>query len=61
MLTHSFETDAESLFQAAEKAIQEWCRFWWYSPEALLEVRAGAESWEVSQSRVRDARTKRRC
>jgi hypothetical protein len=54
MIHHSFETDAESLFQAADHAIQDMCRFWWYNPEALLEVRARADRWKVSQSKVRD-------
>jgi hypothetical protein len=57
---HSFETDAESLFQAADKAIQEWCRFWWWNEAALLEIRSGPDRWKVSQNKVRDARGKKR-
>jgi len=57
--THVVEVYAESLFHAAHQAMQQQCVFWWWSPDALIEVRAGAESWKVSQSRVRDARTKR--
>jgi hypothetical protein len=60
MLTHTFECYAASLFDAAEKALQQWSLFWWHNPEALLEVRSGGDRWKVSQSRVREARKTKR-
>jgi hypothetical protein len=56
MMTHTVEVDAVILFDAADHAIQEWCRFWRYSPGAFLEVGGGGERWKVSQEKVRDVR-----
>jgi hypothetical protein len=60
MMHHSFETDATSLFDACENAIQEMCRYWWWNEEALLEIRSGPDRWQVSQTKVRDARKPKR-
>jgi hypothetical protein len=40
---HSIETDGINLFDAAYKAKQQWAMFWWFPPDALLEVRSGNE------------------
>ena len=49
---HSIEVDAESLFAAAHAGIHEWCRLWWYSGEALIEVRSGQQCWHVKAERI---------
>ena len=49
---HSFETDTGSLPEAAYAGVREWGRLWWYNPDAVIEVRAGDERWQVS---ARDA------
>src|SRR5215471_21256448 len=46
------EVDAESLFAAAHAGIHEWCRLWWYSGEALIEVRFGQQCWHVKAERI---------
>ena len=53
---HTLECDAESLFAAADRAVSEWNRLWWYSSDAVLEVRSGDEQWRVNQARVRERR-----
>jgi hypothetical protein len=58
--THVVEVYAASLFDAAHRAMQQQCIYWWFDPSALLEVRAGAEHWQVSQSKVREARKTKR-
>jgi hypothetical protein len=44
---HSVETDAESLFAAAHEAVRQWSMLWWFSSEALIEVRSGEHRWHV--------------
>jgi hypothetical protein len=58
--THTVEVYAASLFDAAHQAMQQQCIYWWWNPEALIEVRAEGESWKVSQKRVKDARKTKR-
>jgi hypothetical protein len=53
---HSLECEAESLFSAADQAITEWNRRWWFTSDAVLEIRAGDEKWRVNQERVRERR-----
>jgi hypothetical protein len=43
---HSIEVDAECRFAEAYAGIHEWCRLWWYSGEALIEVRSGQQCWQ---------------
>ena len=50
---HTLECEAESLFAAAEKGVAEWNRFWWYSSDAVLEIRSVDEKWRVDQETVR--------
>ena len=38
---HSLETKADSLFAAAERAVVDWGRLWWFLPDEAIEVRAG--------------------
>jgi hypothetical protein len=49
----NIETEAISLFDAAYKAKQQWATFWWFWPDALIEVRSGNECWRVRQDRLR--------
>jgi hypothetical protein len=58
--THTVEVYAESLFHAAHQAMQQQCIYWWWNPEALIEVRYGAESWRLNQKRVRESRKPKR-
>jgi hypothetical protein len=51
--THSFETDANSLFDAAYKAIESWGMLGWFPLNADIEVRSGNQCWRVKQGRVR--------
>jgi len=56
---HTLECDADSLFAAAEKGVTEWNRFWWFSSDAVLEIRSGGDFWKVDQARVREGRPAR--
>jgi hypothetical protein len=38
---HSVETEVASVFEAAYAGLHDWCRQWWYSPDVIIEVRAG--------------------
>jgi hypothetical protein len=49
---HLFETDVTSVFAAANAAIRDWATFWWYSSDAVIDVRAGNECWRVRAARV---------
>jgi hypothetical protein len=51
---HSLEIDADGLFAAAFAGIQEWQRLWWFSTEAIIEVRTGQQCWMVKARRVND-------
>ena len=53
---HTLECDADSLFSAADRAISDWNRFWWFAPDAVLEIKSGSDTWKVNQARVREAR-----
>jgi hypothetical protein len=44
---HSIETDADSLLEAAYAGLRDWCRMWWYFPEAVIDVRSGDDLWRV--------------
>jgi hypothetical protein len=50
---HSNETDALSLFDAAFNAQQQWAKFSWFDPQAVIEIRAGKDVWRVRQDRIR--------
>ena len=50
---HSIDTDGISLFDAAYKAKQQWAMFWWFPPDAVIEVRSGNDCWQVGQDRLR--------
>ena len=39
--TQTIEVEASSMFDAADRALQQWCRLWWYRPGAVVEVRMG--------------------
>jgi hypothetical protein len=41
---HATTLDADSLFEAAEKAATGWSRLWWYDPTTLITVRYGEQS-----------------
>jgi hypothetical protein len=49
---HTVETDAISLFDAAWQARQQWALLWWFRADALIEVQAGDECWQVRQNRL---------
>ena len=44
----TYETTVEvtSPFDAADRAIQQWARLWWYRPGAVVEVRMGRSMLE---------------
>ena len=48
----SIETDADSLFAAANKGIREWALPWWYESDAVIKVRRADGAWKVSAERV---------
>jgi hypothetical protein len=52
----TLECEADSLFRAAEKAIYDWHRLWWFSSDAVLEIKSGGDQWRVSQQRVKESR-----
>lgn len=56
---HSVAVEADSLFHACEKAIQNSVRLWWFDPEAVLVVRSGADRLRVRQEALRLARKTR--
>jgi phage terminase large subunit-like protein len=45
--THTIAVDATSVFDAAAQATRGWALFWWYRPDAVIEVRSGEEVWRV--------------
>jgi hypothetical protein len=53
---HTLECEADSLFAAADRAMTEWNRLWWFSSDAIVEVKSGADHWRVSQERVKESR-----
>jgi hypothetical protein len=54
--TYEATVEAASLFDAADRAIQQWARLWWYRPNATVEVRMDDKCWKVSTERVRQWR-----
>lgn len=57
-IAHSLTLEASSVFDAANRAIQSWARYWWFDPETLLIVQAGDQRWAVKQESVRKWRAK---
>jgi hypothetical protein len=55
--THETAVEAASLFDAADRALEQWSRLWWYRPNAVVEVRMGGKCWKVSVERVREWRS----
>jgi hypothetical protein len=49
---HSFETEAESPFAAAHAGVQVWARFWWFSSDSVIQIRAGEKEWCVRAVRA---------
>ena len=56
--TYETTVEAASLFDAADRALQQWARLWWYRPNGFVEVRMGDKCWRVSAERVRERRSK---
>lgn len=56
---HILTTDAASVFDAVEKAIQAWGRLWFWDPDAIAIVKRNDESWNVPIRRVLEKRSKR--
>jgi hypothetical protein len=54
--THSVTVEASSLFEAADKALQSWSKFWWFGNKAVLKIEADGRCWKVEQGRVREWR-----
>jgi hypothetical protein len=52
--TQTMEVEAASAFGAAHHAMRCWSALWWYRPDAVIEVRAGDETWKVWAERVRE-------
>jgi hypothetical protein len=53
---HTFETDADSLFQAATAGIECWAQFWWFDPDTEIEVKVSGISYYVSQDQLEEYR-----
>jgi hypothetical protein len=50
---HLVAVKASSLFDAAEQAIQQWSRLWWWSNRnPLVKVQIGERSWSVQAEQV---------
>jgi hypothetical protein len=58
--TYETTVEATSLSDAADRAIQQWARLWWYRPNGVVEVRMGDKCWKVSAERVRQWRSQSR-
>src|SRR6516162_9816136 len=43
--TYETVVEATSLFDAADRALQQWARLWWYRPNGFVEVRMGDKCW----------------
>jgi hypothetical protein len=54
--TYDITVEASSLFDATDRALQQWARLWWYRPNGFVEVRMGDKCWRVSAERVREWR-----
>ena len=46
--------------ESAGQAVQRWARFWWFQPDALIDVRIGGKRWLVRQEQVRRAKAGKR-
>jgi hypothetical protein len=49
---HQVAVDAASLFDAVDRAIQQWSRLWWFNAAAVAEVQLGKRRWRVRLRRV---------
>jgi hypothetical protein len=47
--------EASSLFDAADRALEQWSRLWWYCPGAVVEVRIAANAGKSGRSAQRMA------
>ena len=56
---HTIKVEADSVFEAADKAVQSWAKFWWFDPAALLTVKDRDQSWTVTPKRIRQWRSQR--
>jgi hypothetical protein len=54
--THEVAVEASSLFDAADRALQQWARLSSYRPNGFVEVRMGDKCWRVNAERVREWR-----
>jgi hypothetical protein len=54
--TYETTVEAASLFDAADRALLQWARLWWYRPNGSVEVRMGDKCWRVSAELVRQWR-----
>jgi hypothetical protein len=54
--THTLTLEAASLFDAADQAINQWSRLWWFDPQAALHVQSCEDRWTVKQENVRQWR-----
>ncbi|MGA8593165.1 MAG: hypothetical protein WB676_00330 [Bryobacteraceae bacterium] len=44
---------AESLFEAAHRALQNWALLYWFDPTSVITVAVDCREWEVRQEKVR--------
>ena len=49
---HQVAVNAASLFDAVDRAIQQWSPLWWFDAGAVAEVHAGNRRWRVRLRRV---------
>jgi len=49
---HQVAVNADTLFDAVDRAIQQWSRQWWFDAGAVAEVQAGNRRWKVRLRRV---------
>jgi hypothetical protein len=54
---HTLNVDAASLYDAADTAIQNFCKYWWYERDAPVQVVSGEDQWMLDQDKVRAWRT----
>jgi hypothetical protein len=50
---HAIETDAPSVFDAANEGIKSFCKDHWFDLKLPIEVVSGKERWLVDQEKVR--------
>lgn len=51
--THTVEVQVKSLFDAANQAVEQWARLWWYDGDSVVEINDGSRRWQVRLDRVR--------